>query len=110
MKAGDLDRLITLQHRGEQTGTDAFNAPLYGAPVSLTVYAAFMPVSDRERMASAEVQAEITARFRTHWTPSLATLSPTWWLTFEGRAYDILGVKEIGRREGLEITACARAE
>lgn len=36
--------------------------------------------------------------------------SPLWWLTFDGRTFDIVGIKEIGRREGIEITAAARAE
>lgn len=61
-------------------------------------------------MQSAEVGATITARFRIRWSPDVAALSPVWWLVFEGRNFDISGAKEIGRRDGIEITASARAE
>jgi hypothetical protein len=40
----------------------------------------------------------------------VADLSPKDRLTFDGRVFNIIGVKEIGRREGLEISASARAD
>lgn len=114
MKAGDLDRQIELHFPVYDLGTDEFNATRYklrGEEVWRKYTAAqYTPVSDRERMASAERAAEITARFRVRWTQGLRTLSPTWSITFEGCSFNIIGVKEIGRRQWLEITACARAE
>lgn len=110
LNAGGLDRRIVLHRRGEEIGRDAFNAPIFGSDVALTVSAAFRPLSDSERMAASEVGATMTARLQIRWSADVAALSPLWWLTFDGRTFDIVGVKEIGRREGIEITAAARAE
>ncbi|MDF2994674.1 MAG: hypothetical protein K0R27_311 [Xanthobacteraceae bacterium] len=111
IEGGKLDRRITLLSTNCQDfGRDEFNAPIKGAPVARTVWAEYAPVSDRERFASAEVTANLSARFRIRWSPDVAGVSPTWWLEFEGRTFDIVGAKEIGRREGIEITAAARAE
>lgn len=107
---GKMDRRITLYEPGAETGRDGFNAPILAAPTARVVWAEYAPASDRERMQSAEVGATITARFRIRWSPDVAALSPVWWLVFEGRTFDISGAKEIGRRDGIEITASARAE
>ncbi len=40
----------------------------------------------------------------------MSDIDPKDRVRFEGRVYDIVGVKEIGRREGLEITAVARPD
>lgn len=39
--------------------------------------------------------------------PYISGLLPTDRLSYEGKLYDITGIAEIGRREGLEITAVA---
>lgn len=111
INSGDLDRRITLRTVTE-ADTDAAGNPIpgTGGEVSLARWAQYTPVSDRERLAAKEVAAEYSARFVIRWSQSVRAINPTWWLTFEGRDYDIAGVKEIGRREGLEITASARTE
>ncbi|WP_332717347.1 phage head closure protein [Pelagibacterium mangrovi] len=110
MDAGDLDRRITLHKAGEPQGEDDFGNPIPGEDINLTRWAEYLPVSDRERLAAMEVSASYTARFRIRWSQAVKSVDPTWRLTFEGRVYDISGVKELGRREGIEITASARAE
>jgi SPP1 family predicted phage head-tail adaptor len=108
MLAGALDRLVTLQRA--TMANDSFNTPVPTWGDLATVWAAAVPVSDRERLAASEVSASITHRFTIRWTSGVSDLSPTDRLTFDGRTFDIFGVKEIGRREGLEITAMARAD
>ncbi|WP_396190311.1 head-tail adaptor protein [Flavobacterium sp.] len=44
------------------------------------------------------------------YSTTAATIDPRDRLTFEGRDYDINGVKDVGRRQYIEITATARAE
>lgn len=110
MEPGKRDRRIVLKRAGGATGTDPFGNPIPGPDVEITRWAEYLPVSDRERLAAMEVSAEYTARFRILWSAAVAGLNPTWWLTFDGRDYDIAGVKELGRREGLEITANTRAD
>lgn len=71
-------------------------------------------VSDRERLAlqsdAPEIAAQITTRFRILWSADVASLNPKDRVVFEGRVFDIKAVKEIGTREGLEISAMARAD
>lgn len=109
MKAGALDRRITIQ-REVQTGTDAYNVPIMEWVDLATVAAAVTPVSDGERWRAAEVSAEVTTRFLIRYSPQVADVNPKDRIRYEGRLYDIYGVKEVGRREGLEITATARAD
>ena len=75
-----------------------------------TVWAEMMPLSDGERVKAAEVSAEITTRFRILWSSTVSTVNPKDRLTFDGKTWDIWGVKEIGFRDGIEITAAARSD
>jgi SPP1 family predicted phage head-tail adaptor len=111
MDAGELDRRITLRRVGEPDVDGAGNPiPGTGQNIALTRWAKYTPVSDRERIAAKEVSAEYTARFVIHWSQAVRDVSPKWWLSFEGRDYDITGVKEVRRRETIEITASARTD
>lgn len=106
---GKMDRRITLQMDGVETGRDEFNAPIYGT-LETTVWASKEDVSDVERVRAQEVGAEITTRFRIRWSEAVRRFDARGRVLFDGREYSVSGVKEIGRREGLEITAAARAE
>ena len=109
MKPERLDRKITLQRftystdpgSGEQVKTWSTLA---------TVWASKRDVSDSERVASAEVSAEIGTRWQIRWDSSWSDLSPLDRLLYEGRVHEIVGTKELGRREGIEISSIARAE
>ena len=109
MKPERLDRKITLQRftyttdpgSGEQVKTWSTLA---------AVWASKRDVSDSERVASAEVSAEIGTRFQIRWDSAWSDLNPKDRVVYDGRTYDIVGVKELGRREGLEISAIARAD
>lgn len=109
MEPSKLDRRITIQRKtvvqnglGEdvETWTDM-----------ATVSASKRDVSDGERVAAAEVSATITTRFQIRWSRNVQDINPGGHrVLFGERLYDISAVKEIGRREGIEITAAARAE
>ncbi|MFT6772466.1 MAG: SPP1 family predicted phage head-tail adaptor [Paracoccaceae bacterium] len=108
MEAGRLDRRVTL--RRATAAPDAFNEPVQTWADLATVWAEARPISDRERIAAAQIAATVTHRFTIRWADGLADLSPRDRLIFEAREFDISAVKEIGRRDGLEITASARAD
>jgi hypothetical protein len=79
-----------------------------------TTYLADVPVaakaiSDGERFRGGELAASLTWRFTAVWTPEIAAVSPTFLVLFEGVTYGIAGVKPVGRRAQVEITACAFA-
>lgn len=108
MDAGKLDRRITI--RRATVAADAMNEPVETWADHLCIWAAKRDVSDRERLQAAEYGATITARFTIRWSASSSGIGPKDRISYGGREYDILGIKEIGRREHLEITAAARAE
>ena len=108
MRAGKLDRKIVLQRF---TSTlDDYNEPVKTWATLATRSASYEPISDGERFRAGETAANASARFVIRYSAAVADLNPKDRLTFEGTVHDILHVKEIGRREGIEITATARAD
>lgn len=108
MRAGELDRRITLQRA--VTTRDDFNAPVETWLDLARVWAKFTPVNDGERFRAGERAAEVQARFLIRYSSQVADVSPKDRLIFDGRTYAISHVKEVGRREGLEITAGGRGD
>lgn len=108
MRAGPLDRKIILERFTETR--DAFNEPVKTWATLATRSASYTPLSDGEKFSASETAATASARFVIRYSAVVADLDPKDRLTFDGVVYQILRVKEIGRREGLEITAGARAD
>ena len=108
LAAGKLNRRLTLL-RATKT-KNAFNEEVESFAVLAEVRASKRDVSDAERQRAAETGATITARFQTRWNSVTKTLDPTDRVRCEGREYDVTAVKEIGFREGVEISGTARSE
>lgn len=108
MEAGALDRRVRIHRRN-----GAINAFGEQAETWLdlgAVWASRRDVSDAERMAAAELGGAVTTRFRVRYSSLTSQIGARDRLVSEGRTYEVTGVKEIGRREGVEITAVARTE
>lgn len=108
MRAGALDRRISILRStpvddGMQTTAGEFAAAFSRA-------ASVEWVRDGEKFAAGETQASVAVRFQVRWDSDTATIDVRDRVAFEGRTFEVVGVKEIGRREGLEISASARAE
>lgn len=109
MRASNLDRSIIIQRATD--ARDSFNNPVAVSWNDLIrVRASKKDISDGERIAAQEVGADITMRFQVRWSRTIATVTPKDRILFEGKTYGILGVKELGRRVGREITATARID
>lgn len=108
MDAGRLDRRIVLKRR--KSGVNGFGEPLDEWSTLATVWAHVAPVSDGERWRAGETLAAKLCRFTIRWSQAVAVLDPRDQIEYDGRTWDIQGVKEMARREMLEITAAARAE
>lgn len=108
MIAGPLDRRITIE-RYSSTINDLGEEVGAWAPLA-TVWAAKTDIRDSERFVAQQVNSTITTRFRTRYLSKIADVDPKDRLIAAGRYYGIFSVKEIGRREGLEITAAARSD
>lgn len=103
MQARSLDRTITLERFGETY--DEWNQPIQGWAELGTRKASKKDVSDGEKLRAAQVGATISTRFRVRYDSLTKTITAADRLTCEGREYAIVGTKELGRREGIEITA-----
>jgi SPP1 family predicted phage head-tail adaptor len=102
MRAGNLDRVIEIQSRS--TGPD-----VYGTPIDVWTTFATMraqkrenAINDREGARGDTTDTVIT--FRMRWLDGV-TLDNR--VSYQGHAFTIRQIKEIGRRVGLDIT-CER--
>lgn len=93
-----------------KTGSNAFGEQLEQWTPIDTVWAHVAPVSDGERWRAGETLASKLLRFTIRYSAAASAMDPRDQFTYDGRVYDIQGIKELGRREFLEITAAARAE
>ena len=112
MDAGPLNRKITLQRFSVQR--DRMNSAVETFTDIARVSANYKPVSDGEKLRGGERIADLSARFIIRYSSLVADLKPKDRALFEGRTFEIAGVKEVqsksGRREGLELTAVARTD
>lgn len=109
MQAGDLDRKVqflraTMIDDGYQTRPGSFVR--HGA----AVWAARRFVRDAERYAANTVGVDAVARFTVRYSSFAAGITHSDRLECEGRIYGITGLKEIGRRQFIEITASGVTE
>lgn len=110
MEAGKLDRRISIVGKFATGQFDEWNNPIMADGQSIRVWAQRTDLSDAERVRAQQVGATITTRFLIRYSSQVRNVDPTYRVEFDGRTYDISAVKEVGFREGLEITAAARAE
>lgn len=106
LSAGKMDRKIVLQRFTETL--DSYNESVKTWATLATRRASYEPISDGERFRASETAANVSARFVIRYSSAVSTLNPKDRLTFDGTVFEIVNVKEIGRREGFEITAGAR--
>ena len=106
--AGKRDRKVKLERWG--ITRDEWNNPVEGWTTISEPWASKYDVSDTERLRAAEVGSTLTARFVIRWSKKVVDLNTKDRLTCEGLTYDVVGVKELGRREYIEITAAARSD
>lgn len=110
MRAGRLDRRVTIQRAtrtrdpstGEQNDVWADLGAAWAEKIEGRVL---------ERYAASQKLAEAEVAFRMRWWPALLTLTAkATRLLYGEREFDILGVQELGRREGVIAFCVARAD
>lgn len=74
------------------------------------IWAGKSDISDGERWREGGVAAHMTARFTVRSNVFTRQITPKDRLVCDGVSYDIFGIKEVGRRRALEITAGARVD
>ncbi|MES2494633.1 MAG: head-tail adaptor protein [Pseudomonadota bacterium] len=116
MRAGTLDRKVVILKAGPVT--DAHGDQVDGFTALDPVSASKRPAPGAERLSSAENAANAPMVFRIRWRASFdpetaGGINPKDRLQHPpetGKIYDIVSAIEIGRREGIEIAAVARAD
>ncbi len=111
MGAGKRDRKIAIQRYTESANAHNEKTKLWSTLAE--VWAEKKDVSDREKLQAGEVQSEISTRFVVLNSGMIADVNPKDRIEYpigSGTYFDIFGVKEIGRRNGFEITASARSD
>lgn len=109
MRAGDLDRRITIR-RFTSTIDPGSGQQIEEWADLTTVWASWRRASAREQLAAAELSAEITDIFEVRYSSKTKTITPEDRIVYEGRAYNIVEATEIDRRKGMRLRGNARAE
>lgn len=117
MRAGNLDRRIRFDRSTKPWPLDAAGQPAPAFVEAYRCWAERKPTGGNEAFSGSGEQrvAKATLDFRIRWPPAGVSITPdeSWRLvdlSDNGRVYDLVAVVEIGRREGLLVTAIARAE
>lgn len=104
MRAGQLDRRITIRSRGtiQSAATGAVSEVFTDL---VTLWAAKLDERGRQFAAARQMNAETTDVFEIRWYAGITELHQ---IASDGREYDILHVAEVGRRKGMHLLAKAK--
>lgn len=108
MRAGTLDCRVQFErYTGRHDGYQVVEEWGLHGPRR---WASRRDISDAERLAAGWIEATLASRFVVRSSAFTRDLNAKDRLICEGLTFDIVGIKEIGRRDRLEITAVARAD
>ena len=105
MRAGELDRRVTIEYKTE--APDTSGQPIETWKTLFETWATVRPLRGDERYMSEQTVASADTQFRIRFRADITPLNR---INYDGRIYDITGVIELGRTEGLEILGRTRAE
>jgi SPP1 family predicted phage head-tail adaptor len=109
VQAGKLDRRIVFQKATESQSASGAVVETWSNVA--TVWATYLPESGTEGFRETQEQGWSVVRFRTrYWVDVDGVPTVKYRIVFDDVVYDILEVRELGRREGWEFVARARAE
>jgi len=102
MRAGKLDKTITIERAA--TTVDDYGTPAEGWTTVATVRAQLIQSTTEEFMSAGGANSETATIFRIRHMDGL-TLADR--VTYNARAFDLKEIKELGRREGLDLRCVA---
>lgn len=102
MRAGNLDRVIQIER--ESTALDIYGAPIRVWTAFATMRAQVLQFATDDREGARGNTTDTTITFRMRWLDGV-TLEHR--VSYQGHAFTIRHIKEIGRRVGLDVT-CER--
>jgi SPP1 family predicted phage head-tail adaptor len=103
MRAGPLDRYVSLQHRvlarNATTGEEAVSYTEYAS-----VWASKKDIRGREFFAADQMNSEVSTTFQIRYRTDVVMTDR---IVMDGLNYNVVAIGEMGRRDGLEIQANA---
>lgn len=108
LRSGNLDRRVRLE-RGTETRDD-FNGVVRTWREVCTVWGSKEDKSGSEAISAQELAAATTTIFVIRYSSKAAGVTASWRAVCEGVTYNITGVRELGRREGIELTTMRRSD
>lgn len=108
MRAGRLDRRISLQRATITQDSTGDEVLTWGTLT--TVWAEAKPMRGAESFTAQQFIGKTPVTFRIRWSDATKAITVEDRIIFDERTFNILDVREIGRREGLEVDAYARSE
>lgn len=102
MRAGNLDKTITIER--VTTTVDEFGTPIETWADLATVRAQIIQAMTEEFMKGWGASTEAATVFRIR---HMDGITPADRVTHQGRAFDLKEIKELGRREGLDLRCVA---
>jgi SPP1 family predicted phage head-tail adaptor len=105
MRAGDLDRRITIQRRVVTSGP--FNEPIVTFELLAEIWADVRQQGGAEFLKAETIIAQRRVVFCIRWLAGVTALDR---VVYEGRSHNVTEVRELGRREGLELYATVMDE
>jgi SPP1 family predicted phage head-tail adaptor len=111
MLAGNLDRRVRVE-RATETQSPIDGSVTLAWVLDREVWGQVEPLSGRELFEAQQWVAKVDTRITIRRPPIGTTVTPDEMtrLVYDGRTYDIKHVAELGRHDGLQILAEARAE
>lgn len=100
MRAGKHDRKITIKTATVTQGSSGQESPTW--KVFHVTFAEWLPFMGQDRLKSESKHSYLSGRFR--FRPFKAGVEHTMQVECEGTLYRIVGVAEIPRRKGVELT------
>jgi SPP1 family predicted phage head-tail adaptor len=101
MRAGDLDREIQLQTYAQIGSDPEYNTPIVDWTTFAGEWAKATETPGREYLSGASQEvAERKVVFTIRWRSDVGVTDRVIW---EGEEFDIENLREVGRREGLEL-------
>ncbi|MFN3362823.1 MAG: phage head closure protein [Allorhizobium sp.] len=98
IRAGKLDRFITIERRHDSVSAAGSVQPLWTPHATVRAEIVTPELSERTDAAGTIAAESTTFRLR-----HLAGITPVDRVRYDGRTLNIVSVKEIGRRRGLDL-------
>ena len=105
MKAGRMDRRITVQQlTADSPPQDSYGADSETWGTYKSLWAEKRDTGGNETYMGKAIQAEVDTVFRTRYDSGITHKMRIY---YDGQAYDIVAIHELGREDGLEILTTA---